>query len=302
MEISILIATRNRLHELKKTLATLSKLMDKKVTIIVCDDASEDGTYCYVTDKYPNIHVVQNEVNKGYLFNRNLLMNLVKTEYAIILDDDANFLGNGYLSAIADHFEKKPSCGVIAFRIFWGAEKPYCYASDEITQRVQSYVGCGHAWRMKAWHDIPDYQEWYRFYGEEEFASLHLLKKQWKVEYLPEVLIHHRVSNKGRKLENDYVERMRRSLSAGWYNYLIFYPANNIPKRFLGSIWSQLRRKILKGNFSALKSLLLSCLDMLRNLRRILKQRKALTKEEFRKYSELAKTKIYWNPPSKSSS
>jgi hypothetical protein len=41
-----------------------------------------------------------------------------------------------------------------------------------LVENVKSFVGCGHAWRMKAWHEIPNYPEWFEFYGEENYASL----------------------------------------------------------------------------------------------------------------------------------
>jgi hypothetical protein len=42
---------------------------------------------------------------------------------------------------------------------------------------LQSFVGCGHVWRMDAWRTIENYPEWFYFYGEEDFASYLLFKK-----------------------------------------------------------------------------------------------------------------------------
>jgi hypothetical protein len=104
-------------------------------------------------------------------------LNLVATDYAISLDDDAHFITANALSVIADYFAVHPNCGVLALRIFWGLTAPHTVVTTETPTRVQGFVGCGHVWRMKAWRSIPDYPDWFVFYGEEDFASYQLLKK-----------------------------------------------------------------------------------------------------------------------------
>src|SRR5690606_9831460 len=111
-----------------------------------------------------------------------------------------------------DWFLSHNDCAVIGFRIYWGKKEPIRKTTYQQPYRVQGFVGCGHAWRMAAWHLIPDYPEWFQFYGEEDFASWHLFLANWSVDFVPGILIQHRVDLKERKKQEDYKTRLRRAL------------------------------------------------------------------------------------------
>ncbi|WP_037316558.1 glycosyltransferase family 2 protein [Salegentibacter sp. Hel_I_6] len=295
-KFSILITTFNRLEELKYTLTSLEILIRDGVRIIICDDASTDGTSAFIREKYPKIQLLINPVNKGLIYSRNLLMDQVKTPYAISLDDDANFISPNPFQKILEYFKDEPKCGVIAFRIFWGLSKPKITCTYESSQIVKSFVGCAHVWRMKAWREIPSYPDWYRFYGEENFASLQLFKKGWGVHYMPSVLVHHRVDNKARRKERDYYWRIRRSLRADWYNFMIFYPKSKIIRIFIYSIKNQILKAKRTKDIKFLKSLFLGIGDLLMNTSRLKKNQNSLTYIEYQKWKELPDAKIYWRP------
>jgi glycosyltransferase involved in cell wall biosynthesis len=296
-KISILITTKNRIADLQVTLFHLAELInDAAVECMVYDDGSIDGTATFIKEHYPNITFFRNEVSKGYMFNRNYLLNHCSGDYAISLDDDAHFLSENIVENIESYFEHHPQCGVIACRIFWGKTAPTSIVSKEASQRVKGFVGCGHVWNMKAWRDIPNYPEWFVFYGEEEFASYQLFKKDWEVHYVPELLVQHRVEVKARKNDSDYAQRQRRSFRSGWYLYLLFYPWTIIPRKLAYTLWMQIKTKVLKGDGRATKGLVLALWDVFIHIPRLLKESNRFSTEEFKKYSNLEPTKIYWRP------
>ncbi|WP_405199456.1 glycosyltransferase family 2 protein [Christiangramia sp. LLG6405-1] len=295
-KFSILITTFNRLEELKYTLKSLESFLKDGIKIIICDDASTDGTSAFVQKKYPEIQLLVNSENHGLIYSRNLLMSQVQTSYAISLDDDANFLTSDPLERIINYFEKKPKCGVTAFRIYWGKEKPLNVFNEANPEPVKCFVGCGHAWNMQAWNEVPNYPDWYRFYGEENFAALQLFKKKWEVHYLPSVLVHHRVDNKARKKDADYYLRARRSLRADWYNYFIFYPQKKLVKLFLYSIKTQLLKAKKTRDMKVVKNLFLAMVDILGNSSRLKKNRNSLTSSKYNEWKQLPDAKIYWEP------
>ena len=294
---SILITTKNRKDDLAFTLRKIKHLLDRKdVVCIICDDGSSDGTASYLQTHYPEIQFIQNSKSQGLIYSRNRLLNLVTTEFAISLDDDAHFLTENALETIQKHFELNTTCGLLALRIFWGLQEPECKFTNEKPERVQGFVGCAHVWRMKAWHSILNYPSWFIFYGEEDFASFHLFKENWKIFYLPEVLVNHRVDVKARKKNKDYVQRQRRSLRSGWYLLFLFYPMQLVPREFTYSLWVQFKTKVFKGDLKALRAIVLALFDLIWNSPRIVKNSNRLTKEEFQNYSQLSRTKLYWQP------
>lgn len=296
---SILITTKNRLNDLTFTLNKIKYLLnDKSVQCVVFDDGSTDGTFEYVNQNFPEIILRSNTVSKGYIYCRNKMLNETKADYAISLDDDAHFVTENPLEHIRNHFENNAKCGLLALRIFWGLEEPVSKVSTEKPQRVQGFVGCAHVWRMTAWRDIPNYPEWFIFYGEENFASYQLFKKNWEIHYLPQVLVNHRVDVKSRKNNADYAIRLRRSLGSGWYLFFLFYPMRTIPRKMGYSLWIQFKQKVFQGDFIALKAIFLALLDLVWNIPRIAKNSNRLTNREYEAYNKLPETKIYWQPES----
>lgn len=294
---SILITTKNRLTDLAFTLDKIKFLLDSKdVICMICDDGSTDGTALFLKTHYPEIDLIQNAKSQGLVYSRNRLLHLVKTKFAISLDDDAHFVSENPLESIHKHFEENAHCGLLALRIFWGLEEPFSKLSIEKPSGVQGFVGCAHIWRMKAWRDIPDYPEWFVFYGEENFASFQLFKKNWEIHYLPEVLVNHRVDVRSRKTNADYTIRLRRSLRSGWYLFFLFYPITTIPRKMAYSFWMQFKLKVFKGDFKALQAIFLALLDLVWNIPRILKNSNRLSQEEYNAYNQLPETKLYWHP------
>lgn len=294
---SILITTKNRLTALAFTLEKIKYLLDRKdVECLICDDGSTDGTSGYLQANYPEIQLIQNGKSQGLIFSRNRLLSLVKTDFAISLDDDAHFLTENPLESIQNYFEEHSNCGLLALRIFWGLKEPKTKVSNEKPERVQGFVGCAHVWRMNAWRDIPNYPAWFVFYGEENFASYQLFKKKWEIQYLPEVLVNHRVDVKARRSDADYALRLRRSLRSGWYLFFLFYPCREIPLKMAYSLWMQFKLKVFKGDFKALQAIVLALLDLVWNSPKIIKNSNRLTREEYEEYVGLPETKIYWQP------
>lgn len=227
------------------------------------------------------------------------MLNETKSEFAISLDDDAHFVNKNSLESIRNYFEENVHCGLLALRIFWGLDEPNSIFSNEKPHRVQGFVGCAHVWRMQAWRDIPNYPEWFVFYGEEEFASYQLFKKNWEIHYLPEVLVNHRVNVKSRRNNADYTIRLRRSLRSGWYLFFLFYPLKTIPREMVYSLWIQFKIKVFKGDFKALLAIGLALCDLVWNIPKIMKKSNRLTQKEYESYNQLPETKLYWQPESK---
>jgi glycosyltransferase involved in cell wall biosynthesis len=296
-KFSILITTKNRLEDLKITLHKTKPLIsDQSVECIICDDGSIDGTYDFIKENYPKIQVFRHEKSKGLIYSRNQLLKKTTALYAISLDDDAHFISDNVLKHIEYYFEKKPNCAVLALRIFWGLEPPSNIESKVQPLRVSGFIGCGHVWRMEAWKDTPEYPSWFVFYGEEDFAAFQLYKKNWEIWYVPEILVHHRVNVTERRYQKDYRLRLRRSLRSGWYLYFLFYPKHLIFKRWFSSAYSQLRRKVFKGDIKALIALGQAQGDFLINLPRLFINSNRLTPKEYKEFVKLPQAKIYWKP------
>ncbi|WP_162126226.1 glycosyltransferase family 2 protein [Flavobacterium phycosphaerae] len=298
IKFSIVITTKNRLDELKITLKKIDYLFKKNdVEVLLYDDGSNDGTSDYIKENYPGILLFRNEKAKGLIYNRNRLNKMAKGDYLISLDDDLHFLVQNPLEIIENYFEQNSRCGVVSFRIFWSKQEPESHFTNDQPEIVKSFAGGAHGFRKTAWDAIPDYPDWYEFYGEETFAAMNLFKRDWEVHYLPEILVNHRVELKKRAIaNNDFGLRFRRAIRADWFNMLLLYPLSKIPRILLYSIWMQYKTKIFKGDFRVIKPLFLAKLDLITHFRKIVKYRNPLPLEVYQKYTKLKEAKIYWKP------
>lgn len=294
---SILITTKNRITDLTFTLDKIKHLLRREdVVCIICDDGSTDGTAHFIKTNFPEIQLIQNPVSKGLIYSRNRLMSLVTSEFAISIDDDLHFITQNPLEIISNFFEQNKQAAVLSFRIFWSIDEPRSADTFEKSTPMQSYAGGAHAFKMEAWHAIPNYPSWFIFYGEENFASFQLFKKNWEVHYLPEVLVNHRVNLKSRKKNKDYIQRQRRALRAGWYLFFMFQPLQAIPRKMAYSLLMQFKLKVFKGDFKALLAIILALFDLVWNMPRVLKNSNRLTQKEIEDYNRIFATKLYWKP------
>jgi len=277
-KFTLLIPTKNRLEQLKYTLLKLEALLERDdIACIVCDDGSNDGTFEYIVKQYPKIEIIKNKVSKGIHYSRNLLLNKVRTPYAISIDDDAHFITSAIPEIVENYFLSNEKVGLLSFRAYWNQEAPISTISKDKAISVKGFGAVGFAIRMSAWQDIPNFPAWFVFYGEEDFASFQLFKKGWEVHYVPEILVHHRVDLKARKKEKDYRLRLRRSLRSGWYLYLMFYPWQEIPRRFAYTLWIQIKNKALKGDWKATLAVVQAMCDVIINLPKLIKNSNRLS-------------------------
>ena len=291
---SILISTKDRREDLLVTLSSIAPLLKPTVSCVVFDDGSSDGTSEAVRKNFPQVVLWRNESPKGYIFCRNKMLNETTATYAISLDDDAHFLTESPLEIVVRHFDDQPNCGLIACRIFWGTDAPSGTKTRETAHRVKGFVGCGHVWRMDAWRNIPDYPEWFEFYGEEMFAAFQLFLANWEIHYVPELFVHHRVDMKARRNTKGFALRYRRNLRNDWHLYFLFYPWAKIPRRMLYSLSMQIR-KIFRGQTVVVKPLFLALADVVVSIGKYRRNRRALTPSQWPEFQRLPETKIYWS-------
>lgn len=291
---SLLIATRNRRAELLRTLEVMAPAFLPGNEVLVLDDASDDGTAEAVVASFPEVRLLRHAARTGYIAARNELLAAADGELAISLDDDAEIVTPGFLSCIAEHFGDHSRCGVAALRIFWGSSlPPGALETSEEPRRVQSFVGCGHVWRLEAWRSLPPYPAWFEMYGEEAFASYELLRSGWEVHYLSEILVHHRIEIASRPAA-ERAWRYRRQLRAGLFLACLFHPRRLLPRHLAYAFWEQMKR--LRGSDRRLIDLLWGAAELVRHSGRLGKERRALSPQQWGLWQSLAPTVIYWTP------
>ena len=112
--LTIIILTYNSAHIIK---SCLDNLNFEKYKIIVVDNASKDGTAEFVRKNFSEAQVIELSQNLGYGNGNNVALELVKTEFALILNPDAMMFEKD-IETVLDVMKKKSAssdggaCGV----------------------------------------------------------------------------------------------------------------------------------------------------------------------------------------------
>ncbi|MBP2230259.1 GT2 family glycosyltransferase [Azospirillum agricola] len=282
LTVSAVIATYNRAPELRIALTRLMAQTTPPVEILVIDDGSSDGTDAMMQSEFPTVRYVRQPHNGGLILARNFGFVNTTGDCVLSVDDDSWFVEPDGLERCVAHLEANPDVAAVACNIETRDGLVY-FPKGAAPFDVPWYVGCGHLLRRSAVAAVGLYMpELYR-QGEEKDRCLRLLGAGHRVVALPEVMVYHDKSEKGRKpgLErfynhrNDLIREVARC------------PAGMLPRRFLrswvGNSWKNLRHG---PRLTDLKVLL-----ALPEILRIgLKHRAPVDEAAYRRWLELAAT------------
>ncbi|EHD22415.1 MULTISPECIES: glycosyltransferase [Brenneria] len=96
-KVSIYITTHNRLDKLRRAVDSVLKQDYPNIEVLVCDDASSDGTEEYIStlaEKDSRIVYLRNDNNQGACVARNMGIFKATGEFITGLDDDDEFTSN----------------------------------------------------------------------------------------------------------------------------------------------------------------------------------------------------------------
>jgi len=114
--ISVVIPNYNGKELLEANLpAVYHALKSSGITdyeIIISDDASSDNSVTFVKEKYPDILLIENPVNKGFAGNTNTGIFKADKELVLILNSDV-VLATEYFKPLLSYFDKPDTFGVM---------------------------------------------------------------------------------------------------------------------------------------------------------------------------------------------
>ena len=80
--------------------------------IIISDDASTDDSVTFIKTKFPDVIIVENQLNKGFAGNTNVGIFSASKDLVLILNSDI-FLTDGYFKHLMKYFDKPDTFGVM---------------------------------------------------------------------------------------------------------------------------------------------------------------------------------------------
>ena len=146
--VSVIIPTRNRLGFLKEAVASVSAQDYAKRETIVVDDASEDGTWEWLSSlQDPQVRILRPPHHVERSAARNLGLSHAQGEYVMFLDDD-DLLVAGALSYLCEAVRRHPKAlAVVGARIaFDGTGRWFTLPHPKRTIRRQVWADILFGW------------------------------------------------------------------------------------------------------------------------------------------------------------
>lgn len=197
--VTVVIATRDRVAELRRTLAHLAALPEDPAVIVV-DNGSKDGTAATVSREFPHVTVIRNRRNRRAAA-RNQGVRRAASRYVAFSDDDS-WWEPGALALACDLLGQHQQAGVIAGRTLVGergADDPVnaTLAASPLPAaglpgpRVLGFLGCAIVTRKDAFLQAGGYRPLLGIGGEEELFALDLNAAGWAAVYADTVVARH---------------------------------------------------------------------------------------------------------------
>jgi GT2 family glycosyltransferase len=197
--VTIVIATRDRLHDLERS------LRHHEANVIVVDNGSVDGTAAAIREHHPQVEVIELGANRGAPA-RNVGVARAGTPYVAFADDDS-WWAPGALTLAADVLDAHPRVAVLAARVLVGeserleptcaemAAAPLGIPTGYPGPAVLGFIACGAVVRRDAFLGCGGFDDVVFFAGEEERVALDLAAAGWALAYVPAVVAHHHPSS-----------------------------------------------------------------------------------------------------------
>ncbi len=222
--VSIMIATKDRPGDLRRTLAELRRQDYPALELIVIDDGSVEPLEPVVRETWPQARYVRREESAGQCRRRSEGFDLAAGEYVLQLDDDSSPVDSGAISLAVDAMRRRPDWGCLNFYVFNGAELPRELPPLQPKYHI-SFMGCGAMFRKRALDQVGGYRDFFGNEWEEEELGLRLLASGWVIYFFPAVVIHHHVSPRNRNQERTWTRQIRNKLWA----MIMHMPLRRIP-------------------------------------------------------------------------
>lgn len=232
--ISVVIPNYNGVRLFPDTLPTVFEALSTlqiPYEVLVVDDCSPDGSASFLQKEFPEVRVISNEKNSGFVLTANRGMRHAKYDLALLLNSDVK-LTPRYFDTQLKYFERDDTFGVMGRIIGWddniiqdGAKYPsfhgvkiktsgnYLLESEEEMKNglYSMYLSGANALvDRKKFLEIGGLNEAFApIYVEDYEVSLKAWRMGWKCYYEHNAICRHQVSTTMRSKEKEnYVKKI----------------------------------------------------------------------------------------------
>ena len=226
MDLSIIIVNYNVKEFIQNLLHSIVKATKRiEYEVIIIDNASNDGSVEFLREKFPEVKLIVNSVNRGFSRANNQGLSIAKGEYLLLLNPDT-LLREDTLNNMIDFFNSNPGAGLAGCKIlnpdgtlqlacrrsFPGPWTSFCkvtglgslfpnsrvfarynltYLDENKTNEVDAVSGSFMMLKREIYEKIGGLDEQFFMYGEDLDLCYRVQKAGYKVFYVHNTQIIH---------------------------------------------------------------------------------------------------------------
>ena len=281
--VSIMITTKNRSLNLKKTLGVLRALDPQPQDILITADGCSDNTVEMVQRDFPSTRLIINEKGTGSVASRDRMMRETRGDLILALDDDSYPEQTDCLKTLQDYFEKNPKLAVATFPQRTD-EYPMTLIQEYFGEdyAIRSFPCSGACIRVSTYRSLRGFEPiFYHMYEEPDFA-LQCVAAGWEVIFTPVITIRHHWSGTGRSEIRNHHLHARNEL----WSTIMRCPFPQMLGMIVWRILSQARFAATRGVSWLIKEPLW-WLDAVKGLSGVWRLRKPVKWAEYKKWLSL---------------
>jgi Glycosyl transferase family 2 len=218
MTITVMIATRDRCHDLRITCSKLTELRPLPDEVIIWSDGCTDGTAAMVRSDFPGFKLIKSACPMGSIFARDRMLRLACGDIVVSLDDDSHPVQRDFLIRLRKVIEQHPEAAVVSFAELRDGGQ---YAGPDKTESsrghyVSSYANCAAAMRREFYLEQRGFMPLFSHMYEEPDYALQCYAAGAAVWFEPTLVVRHRQSGVNRAAMARHQQNARNELWSVW--------------------------------------------------------------------------------------
>jgi hypothetical protein len=225
VDVSIIVVAWNVRKLLQDCLESVyAQTKDTRFEVIYVDNASQDGSVEMVKDRFPDVRIIENQENKGFIKANNQGIEIARGRYVLLLNSDTVVLDNAIAKTV-QFADAHPEAAVVGCRVlnpdrtlqrncfmypsllnaflaatylykifprsrFFGRERMTWWDFDGVRE-VETVCGCYSLVRREAIDRVGVMDETYFVYGDDPDWCFRFRKHGWRIMFTPEPQIIH---------------------------------------------------------------------------------------------------------------
>jgi GT2 family glycosyltransferase len=192
MTVSIMITTRNRVADLRRTCRVLRELNPAPLEILITADGCTDETVPVVQTELPEARLIVNETGRGSVASRDRMMREARGDLVLALDDDSYPEQSDCINRFIPLFEQNPKLAIAHFPQHTDEYPETLTRTDFGPPRLtRSFINSGAVLRRSVYLQLPGFEpQFFHMYEEPDYA-LQCIAAGYQVYYNPVVTVRH---------------------------------------------------------------------------------------------------------------